>query len=344
MTSKSKTIVTHLIQHLLFWVISFFVLLRAMDQDGETTILDVIYTALFHIHLICFVYILLFLLIPRHLSKAQFIPFAMTSVGLFGFGYFLYQFTFYSISDWLFTDFYFVAVYEPIETLSILLIYYVLTTLLFLSRSWFEALALKKEVAELKELNSTNELKALRAQISPHFLFNSLNTIYGLSIKKAPETPERILSLSQILRYNLEQSNDELASLSDEIDYVKEYIKLQKDRLDYPDQLRLVILGQVGDQNVPTLMLIEFLENALKHGTIQQEGAFIDLKLTVAVDAFEMICSNSIDQDQSTLATSTGVGLENIRKRLELLYPQKHALTIIEKEHEFVVKLRLDYE
>ena len=88
-----------------------------------------------------------------------------------------------------FPDFYFVAVYEPHETLGILLIYYVVSTLLVLSKSWFKALSLRKEVAELKELTSANELKSLRSQVSPHFLFNSLNTIYGLSIKKAPETP-----------------------------------------------------------------------------------------------------------------------------------------------------------
>lgn len=344
MTSKSKLMVSHLIQHLLFWVISFFVLLRVMDQDGDATILDVIYTGLFHIHLVSFVYILLFLLIPRHLNKSQFVPFAITSVGLFGFGYFLYQFTFNSISDWLFPDFYFVAVYEPIESLSILLIYYVITTLLFLSRSWFEALELKKEVAELRELNSRNELKALRAQISPHFLFNSLNTIYGLSIKKAEETPEKVLSLSKILRYNLEKSNDELASLADEINYVKEYIELQKARLDYPDQLRMVVMGSVTDQKVPSLMFIEFLENALKHGNIQQEGAFIDLKLTVDANKLEMVCSNSIDQTQNTPSTSTGVGLDNISKRLALLYPQKHVMDVREKDHEFVIELRLVYD
>ncbi|MCR9131535.1 MAG: histidine kinase [bacterium] len=341
MTDRTKTMLNHLIQHVLFWVISFSVLLRVMDQDGETTLLDVIYTGLFHVHLVCFVYTLLFLLIPRHLNKSQFIPFAMTSVGLFGFGYFLYQFTFNSIADWLFPDFYFVAVYEPIESLSILLIYYVITTLLFLSRSWFEALELKKEVAELRELNSNNELKALRAQISPHFLFNSLNTIYGLSIKKAPETPERILSLSQILRYNLEQSNDELAPLRDEMNYLKDYIELQKARLDYPEQLRMVILGDISDQKVPSLIFIELLENALKHGNIQQEGAFVNLKLTLNSGSIEMICSNSIEKQASKSSVSTGVGLENIRKRLQLQYPENHDLEISQNEYEFVVSVRL---
>ncbi len=329
---------------MLFWVVSFFVLLRVMDQDGQTTLLDVIYTGLFHIHLIVFVSTLYYLLIPRHLSKKQFIQFAITSVGLFGFGFFMYQLTFNSISDWLFPDFYFVAVYEPIETLGILLIYYVVSTLLYLSRSWFESIELQKEVAELRELSSTNELKALRAQISPHFLFNSLNTIYGLSIKKAAETPESVLSLSQILRYNLQQTNEELADLRNEVDYLKDYIKLQKARLDYPDQLRMVVLGDINDQKVPTLMLIEFLENALKHGNIETKGAFIDLKITIEANSFEMVCSNSVDHENGKDAVSTGVGMENIKKRLELLFPAKHLLNVKEKKHEYVVELRLNYD
>ncbi len=344
MSSKTKTILIHLMQHLLFWVVSFLVLLRLMDQDGETTIIDVIYTGLFHIHLVVFVSTLYYLIIPRHLKTAQYIQLFITSIGLFGLGYFMYQFTFNSISDWLFPNFYFVAVYEPVETFGILLIYYSVNILLYLSRSWFESVELQKEVAELRDLSSTNELKALRAQVSPHFLFNSLNTIYGLSIKKAPETPESVLSLSQILRYNLEQSDVELANLKDEVDYLKDYIKLQKARLDYPDQLRMIVLGETTDQKVPTLMLIEFLENALKHGNIQSEGAFINIKLTVNQDSLEVVCSNSIDKETVNEISSTGVGMENIRKRLELLYPAKHLFTVKEKNHVYEVKLRLNYD
>jgi len=342
MFGKVKIVLIHLMQHILFWVVSFFVLLQLMDQDGEKTIIDVIYTGLFHVHLIVFVGTLYYLLIPRHLSKAQYVPFALTSIGLFGLGFFMYQFTYNSISDWLFPDFYFVAVYEPIETLGILLIYYVVAILLYLSRSWFDSIELQKEVAELKELSSSNELKMLQAQISPHFLFNSLNTIYGLSIKKAPETPESIISLSQILRYNLEQDNEELASLKDEVDYLQDYIKLQKARLDYPEQLRMVVLGKITDQKVPTLMLIEFIENALKHGNIQSKGAFIYIKITLDSGVFEMVCSNSIDNENKKTAVSTGLGMENIRKRLKLLYPAKHRLTVAKKNHEYTVKLRLN--
>ena len=343
MSSKAKTFFAHLMQHLLFWVVSFLVLLRLMDQDGGTTVIDVIYTGLFHIHLIIFVSTLYYLLIPRHLKTRQYIQFSITSVGLFGLGYFLYQFTFNSISDWIFPDFYFIAVYEPVETFGILLIYYIVNTMLYLSRSWFETLELQKEVAELRDLSLSNELKALRAQVSPHFLFNSLNTIYGLSIKQAPETPESVLSLSQILRYNLEHSDEELAHLRDEVNYLKDYIKLQKARLDYPDQLRMIVLGEITDQKLPTLMLIEFLENALKHGNIQSDGAFVNLKMTVSPDSFEMICSNSIDRQNEYNAESTGVGMENIYKRLELLYPEKHEITVKEKNHEYEVELRVNY-
>ena len=343
MNRNLKSIFFGLIQFILFWLVSFAVLLKLMDQDGNLTTIDFIYTGLFHIHLIIFVSLNTFLFIPRDLEKGKYWIYGLEIMMFFLSSFVLYEMNYNWLSDWMFPDFYFVAVYEPHETLGILLIYYVVSTLLVLSKSWFKALSLQKEVAELKELTSANELKSLRSQVSPHFLFNSLNTIYGLSIKKAPETPESILSLSQILRYNLEQSTEELASLRNEVDYVKDYINLQKARLDFPDQLRLVVLGEITNQKVPTLMIIEFLENALKHGNIQSEGAFVYMKITIDNDVMEMVCSNSIDIEREHKLGSTGIGLNNIRKRLELLFPSNHNLVVNKKNHEFIVELRLNY-
>lgn len=103
----------------------------------------------------------------------------------------------------------------------------------------------------------------------------------------------------------------------------------------------MVILGDISDQKVPSLIFIELLENALKHGNIQQEGAFVNLKLTLNGGSLEMICSNSIEKQASKSSVSTGVGLENIRKRLHLQYPENHDLEISQNEYEFVVSVRL---
>jgi hypothetical protein len=342
MKTKWRNRLNHLTQHLLFWVVSFFLLLRVMDQDGDITVIDVIYTLIFHIHLVIVVSLNTLFLIPRHLEKGQYVAYAFTTLANLGLGLSLYRLSFDPISDWLFPDFYFVAVYEWYETLGIIFVYLLFSTMLLLSKSWFQALALKKELAEVKQLSTDNELKMLRAQISPHFLFNSLNTIYGQSLKSDPQAPKSIMSLSEILRYNLQKSSEELALLEDEIKYLKDYIALQKARLEYPEQLRLNVLGEVDELRVPSLMIIEFLENALKYGNIQTEGAFIDLKITCASGYIEIQCVNSLDPKAKPKAESTGVGLENIRKRLELLYPGKYQLDLKPGELEYTLKLRLE--
>ena len=342
MKTKWTSRLTHLIQHLLFWVVSFFLLLLVMDQDGEITVIDVIYTLIFHLHLVIVVSLNTLYLIPRYLEKGQYTAYAFTTLANIGLGLNLYRLSYDPISDWLFSDFYFVAVYEWYETVGIIFVYLLFSTLLLLSKSWFQALALKKELAEVKQLSTDNELKMLRAQISPHFLFNSLNTIYGQSLKNDPQAPRSIMSLSEILRYNLEKSSEELALLEDEIKYLKDYIALQKARLEYPEQLRVNVLGEVNEQRVPSLMIIEFLENALKYGNIQTEGAFIDIKITCGKDHIEIQCTNSIDPNGVEESHSTGVGLENIRKRLELLYPDRFNLDLTRKELEFALNLRLE--
>ncbi len=343
MNKTWKERLSHLMQHLLFWVVSFFILLRVMDQDGNINVIDVIYTLLFHIHLVIAVSLNTLILIPKHLEKGNYVAYGFTTLANFGLGLSLYRLSFDPISDWIFPDFYFVAVYEWYETVGIIFIYLLFSTLLVLSKSWFQALALKKELAEVKQLSTDNELKMLRAQISPHFLFNSLNTIYGQSLKSDPKAPQSIISLSEILRYNLEKSSDELALLSDEIKYLKDYIDLQKARLEYPDQLRLNVLGEVDEQRVPSLMIIEFLENALKYGNIQTEGAFIDLKITCGKNAIEIHCANSVDPSHKPMSASTGMGLDNIRKRLDLLYPEKHEFEAVQKELEYTITLRLSH-
>ena len=187
---------------------------------------------------------------------------------------------------------------------------------------------------ELKE----QELKFLKMQIHPHFLFNSLNTIYGYALKKGDDAPEMILKLSNLLDYILYQIDKPLVLLKDELNHMHDYVSLE--RMRFHDTLEVKIENNITNDTIEIapMLLIPFVENSFKHGTI------INGKLTVVIDLkFEddvlnfSIVNSSIRDDEKI----GGIGLENIKKRLEMLYPDKHSIEITQRKHQFKVALKI---
>lgn len=264
-------------------------------------------------------------------------------ISLTAMSYFVYHLSYDTLASLIFPEFYFVAVYEWYETFGILSIYLISTSLLEFSKGWFREAALRKELAETKELNAENELKVLRAQINPHFLFNSLNTIYGMTLSKDEKAPETILALSDILRYNLESFGHENATLKEELSYFKNYLNLQKKRLDYPEQVELAITGNAGDKSFPSLLLIELLENALKHGNIEEKGSFIHIEVAITEQSANIKIRNSKDESGKAEKEGNGMGLENCKRRLDLLYPAKHKFNTKDTSTEFNVHMEINY-
>jgi len=190
---------------------------------------------------------------------------------------------------------------------------------------------------QLKE----QELKFLKMQIHPHFLFNSLNTIYGFALKKENETPEMILKLSNLLDYILYQVKKPKVNLKEEIDHIKEYIELEKMR--FRDTLNIEFKSQISDEyvQIPPMLLIPFVENAFKHGNI------VNGFLTVKVEVFfndgklDFNIKNSVLNDDKN-GRENGIGLKNIQKRLHLLYKDNYDLKIEKKDNWFKVSLILE--
>ena len=190
---------------------------------------------------------------------------------------------------------------------------------------------------ELKE----QELKFLKMQIHPHFLFNSLNTIYGFAIAKADEAPEMILKLSNLLDYILYQVDKPLVLLSHEIKHIEDYISLEKMR--FQDSLEVIFEKEIHQENIEIapMLLLPFVENSFKHG-IQIDGVlkvFIKLKTTKNSLTFEI--SNST---KNNLESKKGIGLENIKKRLEMLYGITYNLNIFQLENTFKVELKTPFK
>ena len=189
---------------------------------------------------------------------------------------------------------------------------------------------------ELKE----QELKFLKMQIHPHFLFNSLNTIYGFAITKADEAPEMILKLSNLLDYILYQVEKPKVLLTEEVNHLEDYISLEKMR--FHDTLKVNFKKEkLSDAlQIPPMLLIPFVENSFKHGVIIDGVLNVDIRLRTANNCLLFEVENSSKRNEET---NTGIGLQNIRKRLEMLYTEKHQLEIIENKDTFKVYLKIEF-
>ena len=192
----------------------------------------------------------------------------------------------------------------------------------------------------LKKEKTAAELKALKSQLNPHFLFNTLNNIYSLSLDNSPKTSESIGKLSEILDYILYRCDSKFVSLADEIKLLENYIDLEK--LRYDDRLQVTFQKQVeSNVQIAPLVLLSLVENAFKHGAGEDGGSpIIYISLTAKQNLFTFVITNSLIETLVEKPKAT-IGLENIKKQLDLLYPNKYQLKIEKQANLFTVTLIL---
>ncbi len=186
------------------------------------------------------------------------------------------------------------------------------------------------------------ELSFLKAQINPHFLFNTLNNIYALSVTGSPHTSESIMKLSNIMRYVTDEVEEDLVSLQHEWDCINDYIDLQKLRLGKKTKLHFLLEGKIGYQRIAPLVLMTFIENVFKYGISKHDETEITIKLTVNGDKLLFLCQNTIVESGSSSAKRTGIGISNTRQRLKHIYPGRHRLDIDSKDNVFTVNLEIE--
>jgi two-component system, LytTR family, sensor kinase len=204
------------------------------------------------------------------------------------------------------------------------------------------ALRREKEASDLKSENLNSELKFLRSQINPHFLFNALNNIYSLSIVKSDKTPETILKLSEMLRYIIYDCNAEKVPLAKELNYIDNYISLQKLKMEFMDNVTVDFTKAQGDFLIAPMILIPFIENCFKHSSIEdQKNSWISMTLSTENDELNFYITNSLPAKSQSMDSASGIGLENVRRRLQLIYPDKHTLEITQKDMTFSVSLQI---
>lgn len=186
------------------------------------------------------------------------------------------------------------------------------------------------------------ELSFLKAQINPHFLFNTLNNIYALSVTSSEKTSESIMKLSNIMRYVTDEVTEDFVLLQSEIDCIEDYIDLQRLRLGKKTKLNFTVAGEMHEQRIAPLVLMTFIENVFKYGVSKHQTAEITIRLTVGDQKLFFFCQNFIFERESKVKR-TGIGLANTRQRLEHLYPGKHKLEIEKENNLFTVNLSIDY-
>jgi two-component system, LytTR family, sensor kinase len=199
-----------------------------------------------------------------------------------------------------------------------------------------------QEELEKEKLNS--ELAFLKNQISPHFFFNTLNNIYSLISINAEDSQKAVLRLSKLMRYLLYDSEHGNTKLSNEIDFMNNYIDLMKLRMSSKISLKVSFPEKYEDINIPPLIFIPFIENAFKHGISYREKSFIDISMTAAKESVTFRCANSlVTANEDNESGRSGIGLENVTKRLNLLFPGKHEIKINKSDNEFEILLRIKF-
>ncbi|MEZ4953494.1 MAG: histidine kinase [Saprospiraceae bacterium] len=201
------------LQHCLFWILSFYILWRLFTYSEEVEWVDIIYTFLFHWAIIFVVYTNIQLLIPKFLEKKKYWTYIFSLIGLILSGIAINAITFGWLADLIFPNYYFIDYYDFSDILEFIVSYLLITSLFKFSKGWFRQLEAKQKIGILEKEKTVAELNALKTQINPHFLFNSLNNLYSLSLDNDKRTPRIILRLSEMMRYLLYETEVQKVSL-----------------------------------------------------------------------------------------------------------------------------------
>jgi two-component system, LytTR family, sensor kinase len=217
-----------------------------------------------------------------------------------------------------------------------------LSTVLRVIMDWWRY---QGEKQTLLTQNMQSELRFLKSQINPHFLFNTLNNLYALTLRKSDQAPEIVLKLSEIMRYMLYECNEKRVLLTKEVQYIHNYLDLERLRQPKAADIQFITQGFISDQLVAPLLFVPFLENSFKHGLNHhvQGGGFVRLQMEVSgTDLLFFIENSKPDQlPRQEHPRSGGIGLTNVRQRLDLLYPDAHDLTIEDAPNCYTVTLHL---
>ncbi len=331
--------------HIVFWIcgISFFMFIGHNNNSKYGIRHELIVWVLYGFINISLFYLNFLLLIPQFLSKKRYglytliviITIAVYGVGKYGIGLLFEKDVLMHMGG---PQKGAIIEFIPyfIDTVFTSLVFVFLSVVLKLGVDWVLNERIQRD---LENQRLSAELAFLKSQINPHFLFNSLNSIYSLAYQKSETTPEAILKLSEIMRYMLYECNDNKVDLSRELQYLQNFIDLQKIRFGNKAYIDFKIEGKVRNQKIVPLLLIAFIENAFKHGIANDTLSPIRLLITLDDEHLHFYIQNK--KHTNNRDSSGGIGLNNVKRRLDLLYPGKYNLDISDQIDTYTCELSL---
>jgi sensor histidine kinase YesM len=345
---NTKFLNSRIIQHVLFW--SFFFTMDFIDVLQHTEVKSILFILLITIlklwDTVFIVYLNRFLFIPKFFIKKKYIThIVITIIAIFGFAtisYFLLRPIMANIEFSSDRPGPKRMVFWGSVIQSTLLV--ILTTLIHFTKEWIKVKDIEINLAELEKEKLDAELKSLKAQINPHFLFNMLNNIYSLSLEKSDKSPKMILMLSDLMSYILYDCQDEKVSIEKEIQFLKNLIELEIISVGEDVSIEFNFDDSLISHQVSPLLFIPFVENAFKHCSKNgKDKSFVNINLNHVGDKVCLKIENSTEQTNELINDNYhGVGITNVEKRLTLLYPNKHHLAIQEKEDSYKTELCLE--
>ena len=220
-----------------------------------------------------------------------------------------------------------------------------LTTFIKMIKLWYQN---QKNTQSLEQEKLEAELKFLKGQIHPHFLFNTLNNLYALTLKNDERAPEVVLKISELMNYMLYETNSEWVSLEKELNYLKNYISLERIRYGKRVEVNFNTSGEIHNQKIAPMLLLPFVENSFKHGVSGQvDDAWVEIDLSVKANRLVLKVENSrptLEVNHSDRDYAKGIGLKNVKRRLELLYENEYELKVFDEAETYLVVLKLNLE
>ncbi len=323
MSKFEKLIETKLAQNIAVWLFLYFIFITSVQAENR------IVTAF---------YIVLGLMPVVYATNLLVLPFLKKNKALF-FGLFFLNALFFTIIIFLIMNYLTKDEFNVVKLINFF-------GLILLTTVFSIAIKLARDSIIKKQKDKEAELQLLKAQLNPHFLFNTLNNLYGLSVLKSDKLPNLMLKLSDLLRYSLYDTKEKLVPLEKELKYLENYIALEKIRLEDKTDIQFIKKGNFNNQKIAPMLLIVFVENAFKH--LNKEGkSKVIIKIESTENTLNFSCENTFDKAEvgkKQLEThKSGIGLHNAKKRLELMYTNNYKLTISDAKSLYLVALKLNY-
>lgn len=334
-----------LVQHILFWSFYIFIFtigLMERRHPLEEPLDIVIIKELIRLGtLMVAVYINLFIFIPKLFDKERYRNFVFFNIILVtGISFFNIFVSEYIMPEKEYTHpnhlrFMWISLHTTM--------FITISSLIHFTKQWIQLKDISLNIKELEKEKLETELDSLKAQVNPHFLFNTLNNIYSLSLVKSDEAPDVILRLSDLMRYIIYECKDETVALKEEISFLKNYVNLERLRLQEHININFSINIENENKKIAPLLFIPLIENAFKHSNRDTDKAIINISLKEnEKDGIKLSIENTkdkniIDKDNKF----SGLGIQNVKKRLELIYPEKHKFNVTDKSEVFTTNMEL---